>query len=161
RICAANARRRSRHARTHHVSGSDERLRPEVDPPMKVTVLVGFTVLVVLGYPAFAHRLDEYLQATIISLAEKQVQLSMRLMPGVAVSGAVLAEIDANRDGAISDAEGQAFAERVVHELSLSLDGHPLRPRLVSASFPGIEDMKEGLGEIRIELTAGLPPGDT
>ena len=128
---------------------------------MKATLSAGFVVLVVLGYPSFAHRLDEYLQATIISVEEKQVQLSMRLIPGVAVSSAVLADIDSNRDGVISEAEGRAYAERVLHELSVSLDGHRLSPRLVSATFPRIEDMKGGVGEIRIELTAGLPRGDT
>jgi HupE / UreJ protein len=128
---------------------------------MKRTLSAGAAVLVVLGCPSFAHRLDEYLQATIISVEEKQVQLSMRLIPGVAVSSVVLSDIDANRDGAISEAEGQAYSQRVLHELSLSLDGHRLSPRLVSASFPRIEDIKEGVGEIRMEFTAALPGGNT
>jgi hypothetical protein len=122
---------------------------------MKAAVLTA-AVLIVLARPSFAHRLDEYLQATIISVEEQQVQLSMRLIPGVAVSGAVLAEIDSNRDGVISDAEGGAYAERVLRELSLILDGRRLSPRVVSATFPRIEDMREGVGEIRIELTASL-----
>jgi hypothetical protein len=127
---------------------------------MKTSLSAGFAVLVVLGYPSFAHRLDEHLQATIISVEEKQARLSMRLIPGVAVSSGVLAEIDANRDGVISSAEGRTYAERVVHDLSLSLDGHRLSPRLVSATFPRIEDMQGGVGEIRIELTAVLPGGE-
>jgi len=127
---------------------------------MKAVLSVGFAVLAVLGRPLFAHRLDEYLQATLISVEEQDVQLSMRLIPGVAVSGAVLADIDSNRDGAISAAEGRAYAARVLHELSLSLDGRRLNPRLVSATFPRIEDMGAGVGEIRIELTASLPRGD-
>jgi hypothetical protein len=127
---------------------------------MKATLSAGFVVIAVLGYPSFAHRLDEYLQATIISVEEKQVQLSMRLIPGVAVSNAVLADIDSNGDGVISEAEGRAYAERVLHDLSLSLDGHRLSPRLVSATFPQIEDMTGGVGEIRIELSAELPGGD-
>ncbi|HEV2380750.1 MAG TPA: HupE/UreJ family protein [Terriglobia bacterium] len=44
-------------------------------------------------------------------------------------------------------------------DLSLSLDGHHLRPRLVSADFPAIEELKEGLGEIHIEFAADLPRG--
>ena len=127
---------------------------------MKAVLIAGFAVLGAVGQPLFAHRLDECLQATIISVEEKQVQLSMRLIPGVAVSGAVVADIDANRDGVISEAEGRAYAELVLRELSLNLDGHRLSPRLVSATFPRIEEMKEGVGEIRIELTAELPSGD-
>jgi HupE / UreJ protein len=132
---------------------------------MKAVLSLGFAALVVLGRPSFAHRLDEYLQATMISVEENQVQLSMRLIPGVAVSGVVLTDIDANRDGVISEEEGHAYAERVLHETSLSLDGRRLSPRLVSATFPRIDDMKEGVGEIRIELTAEFsslsqPQGD-
>jgi hypothetical protein len=43
--------------------------------------------------------------------------------------------------------------------LSLSIDGQPLTLHLVAAQFPAIEDMKEGLGEIRIDFAADLPPG--
>jgi len=128
---------------------------------MKATLSAALAVLVIPGYPAFAHRLDEYLQATIISVEEKQILLSMRMIPGVAVSGAVLADIDSNRDGMISEAEGRAYAERVVREVSLSLDGNRLSPRVVSAIFPPMDEIKEGVGEIRIELTAELPHGET
>jgi hypothetical protein len=129
---------------------------------MKRTLSASSAVLVLLACPLFSHRLDEYLQATLISVEEKQVQLSMRLIPGVAVASAVLADIDSDRDGVISGVEGRAYAERVLHELSLRLDGRLLDLRLVSATFPRIEDLKEGVGEIRIELTAGpLPRGDT
>ena len=44
-------------------------------------------------------------------------------------------------------------------DLSLTVDGNRLRPKLVSMSFPQIEQMKEGLGEIHIEFTADLPSG--
>ena len=128
---------------------------------MKATLIAGFAVLVVLAHPSLAHRLDEYLQATIVSVEEKQVQFSMRLIPGVAVSSEVVRDVDSNRDGKVSETEGRVYAERVLHNLSLSLDGHTLSPRLVSAAFPRIEDMKEGVGEIRIEFTAALPRDGT
>jgi hypothetical protein len=38
------------------------------------------------------------------------------------------------------------------------MDGDILRPRLISVEFPGVEGMKEGLGEIQIEFSADLPP---
>jgi hypothetical protein len=43
--------------------------------------------------------------------------------------------------------------------LSLTVDGSRLRPKLVSATFPEIEQMREGLGEIQIEFTADMPRG--
>ena len=108
-----------------------------------------------------AHRLDEYLQATILSLTKDHVGVSMRLVPGVAVAPAVLASIDTNRDGIISPAEREAYARRVLRDVSLSIDGHRLIPSLVSVAFRCMEQMKEGLGEIQIEFRAGLPPGDS
>ena len=116
-------------------------------------------LLIALMAPAFAHRLDEYLQATIISVEPAHVRLSMRLIPGVAVANTVLPEIDPNGGGAISEVEGRAYVERVVRELLLSVDGHRLSPRIASAAFPSIEEMREGTGEIHIELTAELPDG--
>lgn len=108
---------------------------------------------------SFAHRLDEYLQAALISVEKDHVQVSMRLVPGVAVFSSVLAGIDTNGDGVISRAEQRAYAERVLGDLSLTAEGNRLSPRLVSVHFPAVEDMKAGLGEIRIELSANLPHG--
>lgn len=108
---------------------------------------------------AFAHRLDEYLQATILSIEKDRVQASMRLTPGVAVASFVVAGIDTNRDGVISDSEQQAYAERVLRDVSLSIDGQVLRPRLISEKFPDVQAMKEGTGEIQIEFSADLPRG--
>lgn len=38
--------------------------------------------LLLCGNSAFAHRIDEYLQATILSLQSDHVDASMRLIPG-------------------------------------------------------------------------------
>jgi len=111
--------------------------------------------------PACAHRLDEYLQAAILSVGKDRIEVSMRLVPGVAVSSKVLAGIDTNADGVISDTERRAYAERVLKDLSLSVDGHVLRPQLLSVDFPTIEEMREGLGEIKIEVAADLAPGSS
>ena len=83
----------------------------------------------------------------------------LRLTPGIAVSSTVLANIDNNADSVISEPEKRAYAERVLADLSLTVDGAGLTPRLVSVDFPEVEEMKEGLGEIRIAFTAALPAG--
>lgn len=114
-------------------------------------------VLLLMGIPASAHRLDEYLQAALISVDSGRVEAQIRLIPGVAVFPAVMAGIDTDGDGAISEGEQSAYAERVVRDLSLTIDGIRLRPRLVSMMFPGIEDMRTGLGEIQLTVTADLP----
>ena len=109
--------------------------------------------------PALAHRLDEYLQATLVSVEKTRVQAEITLTPGVAVFPIVLADIDTNADGVISETEQRAYAVRVLRDLSLTIDGRPLTLRLLSIHFPTIEEMKDGLGEIRIEFSADLPFG--
>src|SRR3989442_4092553 len=117
------------------------------------------TILLSLATSVHAHRLDEYLQATVISVEMHRVQASMRLIPGVAVFPAVFANIDTNGDGVISEAEQLSYAERVLREVSLTIDGKRLEPTLASVRFPEVEQLKEGLGEIQIEITAELPGG--
>jgi hypothetical protein len=118
-----------------------------------------FAILLFLGASAYAHRLDEYLQATIISVEKDRVEAAVRLVPGIAVSSFVLNSIDTNADGAISPTEQQAYAERVLRDLSLSTDGYTLKPRLISVQFSGVEEMKQGLGEIHVAFSADLPRG--
>jgi HupE / UreJ protein len=126
---------------------------------MKLRLIAVAAVVLSLGVGASAHRLDEYLQATIFSVEKDSVHGSMRLIPGVAVSARVIAGIDKDEDGVLSEAEQRGYAERVLNELTLTADGERLRPRLMSVSFPGIAEMKEGLGEIQIEFAADLPRG--
>lgn len=124
---------------------------------MKTKFALAGAILLLFRAPGFAHRLDEYLQAALISLEKDRVQVSMRLIPGVAIFQTVLATIDTNVDGIISENERQAYAGRVLRDLSLCVDGKPLQPHLLSVDFPRTEEMKEGLGEIHIEFTAELP----
>ena len=63
------------------------------------------TVLLLCSMPAWAHRIDEYLQAPILSLGSNQAHASMRLVPGVMVAPSVIAMIDANHDGVFSENE--------------------------------------------------------
>jgi hypothetical protein len=120
--------------------------------------IVGTIVLLLPGTVA-AHRLDEYLEATLLSIEPDRVEVSMRLVPGVAVASAVIARIDTNGDGLLSEAEQQAYAERVSRDLSLSIDGRPLVLHIVSVNFPSLEEMTRGLGEIQLELAAESPRG--
>jgi hydrogenase/urease accessory protein HupE len=101
-----------------------------------------------------AHRLDEYLQATTIGLARDHVALQLRLTPGVDVASKVLAEIDTNRDGVISQDEQQAYADRVRRDLSLAVDGNRIELRLISVAFPAADQMTKGLGEMLLLFRA-------
>jgi HupE/UreJ protein len=108
---------------------------------------------------ARAHPLDEYVQATLISLETGRVDVSMRLVPGAAVFDEVMRAVDTDANGAVSAEEGRRYAKRVLSELTLSIDGTPLTPRVVSVGVPPVELLREGMEAMRIELTAPLPEG--
>jgi hypothetical protein len=124
---------------------------------MTIRLAAATAILLSIGKSATAHRLDEYLQATLISVEKNRIQIEVRLTPGVALFPMVLAMIDTNADGLISESEQMVYAERVVRDLSVTLDGDRLRPRLLSSKFPEAAEMKEGRGEIQLEFGADLP----
>ena len=126
---------------------------------MKAGLAAAGAMLLLAATPAAAHRLDEYLQATTLSVEKDRVQTQIRLTPGVTVFPIVLANIDTDADGVISQAEQQAYAKRVLGDLSLTIDGDRLQLRLVSLQFAKIEEMKEGRGEILLTFNADVSSG--
>ncbi|HUI77456.1 MAG TPA: hypothetical protein VLY24_06055 [Bryobacteraceae bacterium] len=122
-------------------------------------VSLAAAILILFRAPAFAHRLDEYLQATIVEVEKDRFRAEVTLTPGVAVSDFVIHTIDTDGDGTISTAEGQAYAARFLEDLTLTLDGRRLALQVTSAQFPALSEMREGTGEIQLGLAAALPRG--
>jgi hypothetical protein len=112
-----------------------------------------------MGGQAMAHRVDEYLEAATIGLKKDRIAVQLRLTPGIAVYPLVMAAIDTDSDGSVSAGEQQAYANRVLRDLSLTLDGDPLKLRVLSATYPETGPLKEGLGEIRIDFEAQTKGG--
>src|SRR5918995_2757961 len=91
---------------------------------------------------ASAHPLDEYVQNTYIDLSPDRTTLQVDLTPGVLVAPEIVALIDTDGNGEISEAEGEAYAEdAVLPDLSLEADGEPQALTLVDSSFPTPLDM--------------------
>lgn len=127
---------------------------------MKPVLLLG--LVLVLASEAWAHRLDEYLQATRISVATNRVDVSMELTPGVAVADQVLAVLDKNGDRRVSSEEAAAYAQHVLKDIQIKLDEKELALTVVETSFPTFREMKAGTGILRIKTTASvasLSPG--
>ena len=118
---------------------------------MRRMVVIVLLELSLIG-GAGAHRLDEYLQATLIGVTRDGIDVEIHLTPGVAMLPVLMAGIDRDRDGRISSAEEQAYVRRVVREVELQVDGAPAPLSVIESSFPTIEAMREGLGTIRIKL---------
>ena len=122
-------------------------------------LVVSFAVLGVwlaTPAPAGAHRLDEYLQATRLSIDIERVGLEIDLTAGVAVAPQVFAWIDTNRDGQISNAEEEAYARQVLGSVALSVDGRPAPITLVEIRVPPFREMNLGVGTIRVRATASV-----
>ena len=108
---------------------------------------------------ASAHRLDEYLQATLLSVQPAELQASMRLIPGVSVASSVIASIDTDHNGVLSASEQQQYAQRVLNDLTLTVDRQPVTPHLIAATFPPLDQLRDGLGEIHLQFAAPIPAG--
>jgi hypothetical protein len=104
-----------------------------------------------------AHRRDEYLQAARVAIDPAGVEIELDLTPGIALAGAIVADIDRDRDGTLSLGEQQAYAGVVLGALHLDVDGRPAGLRLRAASFPDIPSMTRGEGTIRLNTAATLP----
>jgi len=113
--------------------------------------------LLALATEASAHRLDEYLQATRIAVATNRIDLFIELTPGVAVVGKVVAEIDKDRDGAVSKEEGEVYARRLLQDISIELNGGALAVTEVETSVPTMSEMNAGTGVIQIRAAAPIP----
>ncbi len=121
-------------------------------------MLAGLTVCVT---PAWAHRLDEYLQATVIEISRQEIDVVLRLTPGVDVASHVLRQIDTDGDDKLSAHEQQQYAQHVVSQVSLMLDHAYLSIKLRDYVFPSVEELRAGSGTINLQLRAQavLEPG--
>jgi hypothetical protein len=112
--------------------------------------------LTLLAFPfsGSAHRLDEYLQATLVTIEPGDIKLQINLTPGVVVATPVLALIDRDRDGVISTNEAAAYAELLKRELALQLDRRPLELKLTASEFPPPDELRTGFEIIQLEYAA-------
>jgi hypothetical protein len=114
--------------------------------------------LLVAPCTSFAHRLDEYLQATLVVIEPEGIRLQINLTPGVEVVEKVLALFDPNKDGVISTKQGAAYAELLKRDLAAKLDGRKLEIQVISSSFPSLAELRAGTGVIQMEFLAKTAP---
>ena len=66
----------------------------------------------------------------------------------------MLAEIDRDRDGAISKNEAAAYAELLKGDLTLRVDGRKLELKLTASEFVPPAELRTGWGIIQMEFSA-------
>ncbi len=124
----------------------------------RARVVVAIAALVVAG-GASAHRLDDVLQATMLTIGADRIDATIRPVPGQAVASSAIGDIDADGDGAFSPDEQRAFAVRVVDDVAVAIDGRAMQPTASRWTFPPAAAMRDGTGEIVVEWTVAMPAG--
>jgi hypothetical protein len=133
---------------------------PPLTPLCKGGKFLRLIILLALGAlpsSASAHVLDEYLQSILVAIEPDDIRLKINLTPGVEIADKVLAQIDRNRDGAISADEGTAYAAQVKSDLTVRLDGRESGLNLTAANFPELPELRTGHGFMQLEFA--LAPG--
>jgi nickel/cobalt transporter (NicO) family protein len=111
-------------------------------------------LVVALGPRAGAHQLDEYLQAARLDISRDRVAVALDLTPGISIASQIIALIDVDRDLSVSEAEISLYAQQVMRDVSLRLDGRPSSLTLTRVTVPAWADVREGMGTIRLEAVA-------
>jgi hypothetical protein len=114
--------------------------------------------LLALSASPSAHRLDEYLQAARVSLAQTRIELEMDLTPGASVADGLLPLIDRDGDRSISPEEAAQYGRDVLADVVLELDGRRIALTLNHVEAPPIEEMRHGLGAIQLRASGEVEP---
>ena len=106
--------------------------------------LLLIATLLVTVTPALAHRLDGYLQASVIALESRDLTITLSMTPGHDIADRIIALIDGDRDGTLSESEMGAYADTVVSDLSLVIDGKGIPMTIDSVGMPSVPALKDG-----------------
>ena len=106
---------------------------------------------------AEAHRLDEYLQATRVSIELDRVTVEIDLTAGTSLAASVFGWIDTDGDGQLSGAERAAYARQVIDSVVLTADGRRVTLAVTGNDFPDRREMTEGIGAVRLRANARIP----
>ena len=125
---------------------------------LPLVLLVSAVVFVAFPHAGFAHRLDEYLQATLVEIEPGAIRLQINLVPGMAVAEEVLALIDRDKDGTISKNEAAAYGETVKRDLIVRCDDGKAELKLIGSTFPEPAEIRAGVGIIQLEFSVAPAP---
>ena len=105
------------------------------------------------------HRHETYRQSSVLSIEKDAVRAEIRLAPSADAFPMVMADIDTDGDGDISPVEQRGYAEQVLRDVWIAVDGQRVLPHFVSMRFPSVAELKAGTGRMEFQLRAELPGG--
>jgi len=125
---------------------------------VKAAVCATTACLLAISASPSAHRLDEYLQATRVSLAHTRVTLEIDLTPGASVADGIIALIDRDGDSSISPVEAESYGRDVLTDVIFELDGQPIALTLSRVEVPSLDEMRHGIGAIQLRASGDVGP---
>ena len=116
-------------------------------------------LVVLVGAEAGAHQVDEYLQAARVSVGRAALTVEVDLTPGTQVASDIVRMIDADADNVISPVEAETYGRDVLSDLTLELDDRAVDMTLTRIAVPSVEEMRHGIGTIRLRASADVAAG--
>ena len=92
-------------------------------------------------------------------LAPGELRLELAVTPGHGTGAELVASIDADEDGALTDPETRAWAERELARSELTLDGVRAAPALEGVDVPPMAALAADAGSVVIHASAPRPGG--
>ncbi len=107
-------------------------------------------VLALAGTPLFAHPHRDVDQQVALTLAADHVAAEIVIVPSINAGPTILARIDTDADGTISDVEADAFAQDVLATTELEVAGSPVFSEVTQVDVGDPDALEAGLGSIVI-----------
>ena len=101
-----------------------------------------------------AHPVDEVVQGAYLTLAPGELRLELDITAGSAVTSEIIKSLDENADRYVTTAEAHTYAQRVLEQSTLVLDGVTASWKLENVSVPPYQNLELGGGTIKIYAVA-------
>jgi hypothetical protein len=128
---------------------------------MSRLVFAALVLTLAMRGESLAHQLDEYLQATRVSVARNRVLLEIDLTPGAAIASEVITRLDRDGDKAVSPIEAAAYGQLVLSDLILKLDERSIPMTLAHVEVASVDALRSGIGAIQMRAVGDLGPDVT
>ena len=118
--------------------------------------ITALPVVLALATPVQAHRTEGLLQSSLVEVLPTQVGVEVTLVPGMDIAPKIVALLDHDHDGVISELESNAWSELFMAKQSVTVDGQSLPLKLQSVRASPLGEITNGHAQIVVHYTAEL-----
>ena len=79
------------------------------------------------------------------------------LTPGISVADAIIAVMDRDHDGVLSEAEKRGYVAQILGAIDLQIDGRARHLDLLASTFSEIDALRSGDGAVRVRAAVAVP----